>query len=330
MGRGNQLIRQWQLLKTLQNHRYGISIDELMERAHCTRRTVERDLAVLKEVNFPISAEVKDFGKKLWKLEPNFLNSQDLIIGITEIVSLHLAQQLLSPLAGTHLGDGLEQFWKKIEMLLPKKAIEHFMDLDETLYVKAPVKENFASQGKVLQIIDKGTTEGKVLKINYCKSPGEKPSQILYHPYGMVLFGASLYVIGYSATAQAIRTLKVQRMAGAEVTDMSFVRPKDFSLEHCVSHSFGIITLGEKPVTIRCRFHDWAAQMVREQKWHGSQIIEKDNGKGLVASFLLENTVEFKRWMLGFGATASVIEPQTFREEMTQTLQATLKNYKKL
>jgi hypothetical protein len=98
MGRGNQLIRQWQLLKILQNNRLGISIDELVERTYCTRRTVERDLAVLKEVNFPITAEVADYGKKLWKLEPNFLNSPDFIIGITEMVSLHLAKQLFSPL----------------------------------------------------------------------------------------------------------------------------------------------------------------------------------------------------------------------------------------
>ena len=49
MSRGNQLLRQWQLLRILQQFRVGISIDELAERVGYKRRTVERDLAMLKE-----------------------------------------------------------------------------------------------------------------------------------------------------------------------------------------------------------------------------------------------------------------------------------------
>jgi hypothetical protein len=56
------------------------------------RRTIERDSCVLKEVNFPISSELRDIGKKFWKLESNFLSSDKVIIGVTEIISLHLAR----------------------------------------------------------------------------------------------------------------------------------------------------------------------------------------------------------------------------------------------
>ena len=63
MARGEPLIRQWNLLKALQAHRFGIGTDELAARLECTKRTVQRDLNVLQQSGFPISYEARDFGK---------------------------------------------------------------------------------------------------------------------------------------------------------------------------------------------------------------------------------------------------------------------------
>ncbi|MFO8011911.1 MAG: carboxymuconolactone decarboxylase family protein [Phycisphaerae bacterium] len=107
MPRGQPLIRQWNLLKTLQAHRFGIAADELAERLRISKRQVQRDLKVLRQVGFPVEHEDRDFGKRFWKLAPHFLEHEGLVLSLTETVSLYLARQMLSPLAGTPFGDGV-------------------------------------------------------------------------------------------------------------------------------------------------------------------------------------------------------------------------------
>jgi proteasome accessory factor B len=328
MPRGDQLKRQWKLLNVLQENRFGIGIDVLVEEMECTRRTVERDLKILIKVGFPVECEERDFGKKFWKLKAGFIKSDNMLLDLPAAVSLHLAGQLLAPLAGTELGDGIAQLQKKIRKALPQKASNHFRDLAETLYVHMPMKEDASGRQKELGIIQKAITEQRTVMVSY--KPGDGRGvvhEIEYHPYGIVVYGVSIYVIGYSVYAKDTRLLKLTRFNGAQLTDKKFTRPEDFSVEKCFGYSFGIISAQHKKTTVRCKFTGWAATHIREIKWHRTQSIEKDKGDELLASFLLDSDVEFIRWLSGFGANAWVVEPEFLRNEMVQRLQESLAKY---
>ncbi|MCP4711904.1 MAG: HTH domain-containing protein, partial [Planctomycetes bacterium] len=136
MARGEPLIRQWMLLKTLQAHRFGICVDELVKRLEYSKRQVQRDLKVLQQVGFPVSYEARDYGKRFWKLSPQFLESNELILSVTEMLSLFLSQQMLAPLVGTQLGEGLGTLLDKVKAFLPNKALRYFSNLDQTIFVK--------------------------------------------------------------------------------------------------------------------------------------------------------------------------------------------------
>jgi len=56
MAKGDRLFWQWELIRALQAHRFGISTEELTARLECNTRTVQRDLNVLQDI-FPISHE---------------------------------------------------------------------------------------------------------------------------------------------------------------------------------------------------------------------------------------------------------------------------------
>ena len=137
MARGESLFRQWELIKALQAHRYGLSTEELAARFECTKRTVQRDLGVLQDI-FPISYEQRDRGKRFWKLADGTLESTQLQLTMTEMLSLFLSRQLLLPLAGTQFGDGLQTAIQKIGALLPAPALTYFEGLDESFFIKNP------------------------------------------------------------------------------------------------------------------------------------------------------------------------------------------------
>jgi predicted DNA-binding transcriptional regulator YafY len=327
MARGDQLVRQWELLKVLQANRFGIGIDELVETMGCTRRTVERDLAVLKKVKFPLECEERDFGKKFWKLDASFIKSDSLLVGVTEMVSFHLAGQLLAPLAGTHLGDGLDELGRKIRKVLPKDAYAHFKKLQETLYVRMPVMEDLSKREKELEIIRRAIDKQLTILVNYKGAYKGAASVIEFQPYGIVVYGVSVYIFGYSVSARDTRLLKITRTTGVQLTDKPFKKPEDFSLEKCFGYSFGIISGEHKKMTVRCRFSGWAATHIREIKWHKTQVIEEDKGDEVLASFLLDSTIEFIRWISGFGARAWVVSPRSVRDEMARRLKEALVRY---
>ena len=75
---------QWNLLKAIQANYFGITADELAARAECSKRQVQRDLNVLQLVGFPIRYEVRDYGKRFWRMESHFLESEKL--ALTEVL----------------------------------------------------------------------------------------------------------------------------------------------------------------------------------------------------------------------------------------------------
>ncbi|MCD4691770.1 MAG: transcriptional regulator [Calditrichales bacterium] len=329
MARGEQLSRQWQLLRVLESFRYGITVPDLAERIECSTRTIERDLKALTETGFPVSCEIRDDSRRFWRLEKHFLESDKIIVSPTEMVALYLARQLMAPISGTCFGYGLEELWKKIKALIPREALEYFLTLDETFYVRFYESAKEKDKKGLLDIVHKAINENRVVRIVYSPDGKDVGYTTMFHPFGLILYEGSMYAIGYSVRAEDIRTFKLKRLTEIYMTKKTFSRPKDFSLEKCIRGSFGIISREIKPITVRCEFRGWAARMIREQKWHRTQVIEKDDGDELLASFLLDTTTEFQKWILGFGPFVRLIEPSSLVNDITDSLKKALENYLK-
>ena len=86
MARGDGLFRQWELIRALQAHRFGVSTEELCTRLGCNKRTVQRDLNVLQDI-FPINFVERDHGKRYWKLAHNTVESEQLQLTMTEMLT---------------------------------------------------------------------------------------------------------------------------------------------------------------------------------------------------------------------------------------------------
>ena len=325
MARGEPLFRQWELLKTLQANRFGLRADELAERLDCTRRTVQRDLHVLATA-FDLRTETRERGRKYWSLPPRFLESEKLQLTMTEMLCLYLSQQLLAPLAGTPFGDGLATALEKIKALLPTEALEHFADLDEAFLIKSVVQDDYTGHGDHIATLNDAILHERIVRVRYRSASQGRELDTELHPYGMILLAASLYCVGYLAEYDEVRTLKVSRLAEVRPTGRSFDKPSTFSLARHTRGAFGVFSPGE-PRTIRARFTGWAATNLREHRWHPSQRVVQDDGDALTAEFELSSTVEFKRWLLGFGRHATVLRPKPLAREIAEELAAAGRQY---
>jgi len=262
MARGDSLFRQWELIKTLQAHRSGLGTEELAARLECNKRTVQRDLNVLQDI-FPIGHEQRDRGKRYWKLAHNAVESEQLQLTMTEMLSLFLSQQLLLPLAGTQFGDGLQTAIQKIRALLPARALTYFEGLDESFFIKSLANHDYSGQDKEIRILNEAILNRRAVKVIYHSASKGREVISEFHPYGMVLLHASLYCIGYLACYDEVRTLKVARIKGLTRLEKTFEKPDDFSLASRFQGAFGVFQTGKKQ-KIRAEFTGWAATNLRE------------------------------------------------------------------
>jgi len=63
--RGEQLVRQWRILRTIETRKNGATIAELAEQENCHLRTIWQDLPAIQEAGFSPYAE-KDVQKSCW------------------------------------------------------------------------------------------------------------------------------------------------------------------------------------------------------------------------------------------------------------------------
>lgn len=97
-------------------------------------------------------------------------------------------------------------------------------------------------------------------------------------------------------------------------TGETFEVPPDFSAERYMANCFGLIH--DELARVKVRFTGDAARWVADRKWHPSQKIEKHTRDSITARYRVGGTSEIKRWILGFGPMAEVLEPESLREEI--------------
>ena len=99
-------------------------------------------------------------------------------------------------------------------------------------------------------------------------------------------------------------------------THRRFEVSADFDFEKFTATAFNMIW-GETQ-EVKIRFSPEQARYVQERTWHPSQKIVKDPKDGsIILTRQVADLGEVKRWLIGFGAEAEVLEPTELCEEIS-------------
>jgi predicted DNA-binding transcriptional regulator YafY len=104
--------------------------------------------------------------------------------------------------------------------------------------------------------------------------------------------------------------------------------PAGFNLDDWQKQAFGVFHGGGEAVhAVRIRFTRDAARYVQESHWHDSQAFARQRDGSVIVSFQLTELSAVMRWVLGFGASATILEPVALIEMLRQELEQMLSRH---
>ena len=129
--------------------------------------------------------------------------------------------------------------------------------------------------------------------------------------------GYSTYLIGHSATVNALRAYKLERIEFARLTRSAYAIPPDFPGLDILRNAWGIV-MGEETLRVVLRFSPQVKQRVLETRWHPSQATDADPDKPdwLRWQVQVADTLDLLPWVRGWGADCEALEPADLRQAL--------------
>jgi predicted DNA-binding transcriptional regulator YafY len=320
MPRNAEVIRQWNLLRTLDANRHGMTVDDLVRELNVTKRTVWRDLAALQEVGFALTDE-KDGRRTRYKLEyAPFRGLTELGISLVELCSLYMGRAMVTSMAGAPFGNALAAVLKKLEKTLPPKMRTFLDRLPALIEAKsAPVKKRTTkAHDQYVEKLIEGSLDRRVCSMRYHSASRNRQKDYVVHPCRLVHAEGGLYLLAWVPEYNEIRTFAVERIHRLSLTEQRF-QPIAEIAGDAFGHSLGVNR--GKPEKIVVTFRPRVAPYIRERVWHKSQWLDDlpDGSVRVTMNVCIDWAL--RSWVLGFGPFAKVEAPSHFAEEILEQLE---------
>ena len=236
-----------------------------------------------------------------------------------EIFALEVVHKAVAQYRGTPFEHPLALAFKKLTGQLDSSSKYMLTNLDQAMSFRPFAPED--SDLENFEILTCALKERRVLKFQYRNLDTEKSQARQVHPYHLACVENHWYLFAFDVKRQAMRTFALVRLKSPEITPERFKLPKKFDLNEYLKGSFSVFK-GEDDHEVVVDFDSWAADLVRGRKWHASQEIIELPRRQLRLRLRLNSIHEAERWVLSWGAHATVIQPQALANRLRETAKA--------
>ena len=214
MGRGNQLVRQLQLLRFLSQNtlvKRRTKIPEIEKHLDISRRTVYRDLEQLEKAGFTLITDDEGSNRHgIMLQQPLDFSTREL--RFSDVVALYLARELVSGLEwaaeNSFLNGLIDELHDSLSGPL-QQQVDHVRSL---IAVYGPAKRKHLGDDDVPARVFRALAEQRCVKILYHTAYRNKKEWRTIHPYRETWTSTAQYIEGYCEKANAMRTFALNRI----------------------------------------------------------------------------------------------------------------------
>ena len=278
-------------------------------------KTIQRDIDFMRDrLGLPIEYDQLHFGFIYTEPVTHFPSVE---VSEGEIVALFVAQKALEQYRGTPFEKPLRTAFDKISSGLRDRVGFQWSEVDSSFSFRG--LGTSVADLELFETVSRAVVDSTELEFDYKKLGGTRHELRRVQPYHLGCVENQWYLFAFDLARKQLRTFALPRMRNVRNTRTLFRRPADFSISSHLSESFGVFT-GTGNHRIRVQFDAFAAQLIAERQWHPSQKIEWLEGGGLELTMTLASIEEIARWILSWGAHATVIAPDELRETVVKTI----------
>jgi predicted DNA-binding transcriptional regulator YafY len=349
-GKFTQHRRLDRLRAALEAHPAGLSIAQIADVLHVTPRSVRRYLGYLKLLT-PIEAVPASPGREnVWRIKPSE-RARAVPLRRAPAYCLFAGRAIFEPMKGSALFDALDVMHRQALQVANRPAkgpaqgeIRGDTRLDERLlYVPHPPLQH-AGRGEEIDDLFRAAADLEVVQFRYRLSPLEAQrqrearsagtergaiEQIVAHPYAVFLHKGAITLVALDVDGSVVRAFAFERMADLSLrAGERFTLPPDLRAADFAHGAFGVAADPSK-VRVLIEFDARMAEEIRARKLHVTQKIATAPDGRIRLSVSLPTALlpELRRWVLGFGDAAQVIEPAELVADVARMLAAAAKRY---
>lgn len=306
--------------RMLARHPEGCTTGDLAREFGVDGNTIRRDLLLLEGRGTGLT-------KQGWRYVLDHRRSLHTVkMTNDEMLALYLAARLLSRHSDEHNPHVVKALDKLADALETKSPLmsAHIAQAATAVRERRTRREYV----EALETLAQGWAEGRKVRLRY-RSSENTTSERTFAPYFIEPsgIGYACYAIGFDDLRGSVRTLKIERIAEASVTNEHFAIPESFDPQRQLANAWGVIWRDEGSIEVVLRFSPSVARRLKESTWHHSQRIEDQPDGACVFTVYVGSTLEMKPWIRGWGRDVVVLAPAELRDEIANEIREMAQNY---
>lgn len=297
-----------------------VRAEDLAARFETSVRTIYRDMQALSEANVPIVGE-PGVGYSLMEgyfLPPVSFTAEE---AVSLLIGAHFVEQKFDP----RYQERARITRDKIEAVLPEQVRTEAASILATMRLLAFDSDTPAGKQEKERVdtVRQALLDAKKISFHYRKSmaeeDGNRDSVRIVAPYGLALIKGAWMMIGHCDLRGDLRHFRLSRMSQLKVTEERYQRPADFNL-----HAYKPVD--DRKSYVRLLAQREIAERIKESHYFYLEAWE-DQADGLLVTLRVRQTEEVMHWVLGWGASIEVLEPESFRNEIREEIEKMRKRY---
>jgi predicted DNA-binding transcriptional regulator YafY len=311
------------LHRILKSARYPVTLKRLMDELGCSRATLYRDIAFLRDgLGAPIEGEGEGSFRYHAEEAARF-ELPGLWLNSDELHALLAAHQLLDRTGPGVLSSAVAPLKSRIESLLAEQAGGKRWPVERVRVIASGGRQR---DEVAFRLVASAVLERRTLGFDYLARSTNQPTHRTVSPQRLTHYRDNWYLDAWDHDREALRSFSVDRISHAKVGDATARDVPEAELDQHLASSYGIFSGAPKGIATLV-FSPKAARWVADEHWHSKQEgrFLPDGRYELRVPY--SNAKELLMDVLRYGADAQVAEPPALRAQARTLLQLALSAY---
>jgi predicted DNA-binding transcriptional regulator YafY len=312
------------LHRILKVSRYPVSFARLRDEVTCSRATLYRDIAFLRDaLGAPIEYGEDQSTFRYAADEAERFELPGLWLTSEELAALIALNELLGRSDPGVLAGALAPFRARIERLLSDHASGRALPVER---IRVLASGSRLLDQAAFRAVASALLHRKRLKFRYRARSTDATTERIVSPQRLAHYRDNWYLDAWDHSRDALRSFALDRIRDPLPLEQDALDRDALELDAHLASSYGIFS-GAPKAWATIRFSSHAARWVADEHWHSQQQGERLPDGRYELRVPYSNSRELLMDVLKYGPDAEVVAPIPLREEMKILLQLALGAY---